>query len=261
MIELLNRRELELLNRKSLRYPLAVAEKDYFLAVVSKIIYESPLRDKIVFKGGTAIHHCYLPQTRFSEDLDFSSLDKSITLNDVKEVFNNHAFLEVKEDYVSKATIKISRLKYSGPLGLPNSLKVEIDFIQNAAIAVQEKIYNNVWKVDTKVKIMDIKEICAEKLRAASDRARYRDFYDLVLLFEHYKFDLSEIEKIMRMKEVRKTISKESMLVNWQIAKMEKKRELENIFYGRDISDMEIESFLERISIKEIERKEDVSSH
>ncbi|MBI4651700.1 nucleotidyl transferase AbiEii/AbiGii toxin family protein [Candidatus Desantisbacteria bacterium] len=130
MIKLLNRRELELLNRKSLRYPLAIAEKDYFLAVVSKIIYESPLKDKIIFKGGTAIHHCYLPQTRFSEDLDFGSLDKSITLNDVKKVFETYDFLEVKEDYVSKATIKISRLKYSGPLGFPNSLKVEIDFLQ-----------------------------------------------------------------------------------------------------------------------------------
>lgn len=62
---LLTRRELEIINRKSLKYPLAVAEKDYSLALVSKIIYNSPLRDKLVFKGGTALHHCYLEQMRF----------------------------------------------------------------------------------------------------------------------------------------------------------------------------------------------------
>ena len=127
--EILSRRELEAKNKVSLKYGLAEAEKDYFLAIVSKIIYESPLKKKIVFKGGTAIHHCYVPQSRFSEDLDFTSLDQSITPEEVKTVLESQDFLKIKKDYVSKATIKIERLKYTGPLGLANSLKVEIDFI------------------------------------------------------------------------------------------------------------------------------------
>jgi predicted nucleotidyltransferase component of viral defense system len=72
MIELLNKEKLILLN-KNLKYPLAIAEKDYFLAIVSKIIFESKMKNKLIFKGGTALHHVYLPQLRFSEDLDFSS--------------------------------------------------------------------------------------------------------------------------------------------------------------------------------------------
>jgi hypothetical protein len=36
-------------------------------------------------------------------------------------------FLDVKESFVSDFKIKINRLKYSGPLGNPNSLKVEIN--------------------------------------------------------------------------------------------------------------------------------------
>ena len=114
-------------------YPLAIAEKDYFLAIVSKIIYDSSLRDKLVFKGGTALHHCYLNQMRFSEDLDFTSLDRNIKLEDVKKIFEPYDFLEIKKDYVSNATIKLERLTYSGPLGQPNSLKLEIDFIQNVS--------------------------------------------------------------------------------------------------------------------------------
>lgn len=72
MIELLNREELILYSKK-LKYPLAIAEKDYFLALVSKMIFNSSLSDRLIFKGGTALHHTYLPQLRFSEDLDFSS--------------------------------------------------------------------------------------------------------------------------------------------------------------------------------------------
>jgi predicted nucleotidyltransferase component of viral defense system len=42
-------------------------KKDYFLAVTSKIIFDSNIKDRLVFKGGTALYHVYLPQLIFSE--------------------------------------------------------------------------------------------------------------------------------------------------------------------------------------------------
>ncbi|MFA4891724.1 MAG: nucleotidyl transferase AbiEii/AbiGii toxin family protein, partial [Candidatus Gracilibacteria bacterium] len=69
---MITRQQLEIINRRILKYPLQVAEKDYFLALVLKLMAESSLGNTLVFKGGTAIHHCYLDQYRFSEDLDFS---------------------------------------------------------------------------------------------------------------------------------------------------------------------------------------------
>ena len=57
---MLSRQQLEIINRKTLRYPLQIAEKDYLLALVLQLITDSPLGEKLVFKGGTAIHHCYL---------------------------------------------------------------------------------------------------------------------------------------------------------------------------------------------------------
>jgi len=113
--ELLDKTTLALLNRQ-LKYPLAVAEKDYFLAVVCKILYNSPLKSKLVFKGGTAIYHTYLPQLRFSEDLDFSSNQAAIDAEEVKSVFTSFDFLSVKKDYLSPATYKIEKLSYTGPL-------------------------------------------------------------------------------------------------------------------------------------------------
>ena len=245
----LSRRELEVINRHNLKYPLAIAEKDYFLALVSKIIYDSSLRDKLIFKGGTALHHCYLNQMRFSEDLDFTSLDQNIKLENVKKIFEPYDFLEIKKDYISNATIKLERLTYDGPLGQPNSLKVEIDFIQNVILPAKDLEYKNVWKVDTKVKVMDIREIVAEKIRAASDRARYRDFYDLFQIFKNNKIDLKEIVELIKQKEIRKPISQKSMLANWKIAKQEKVGESQKIYYSEEVNDEEIESMIRSIDI------------
>ena len=77
---MISKQQLHLINRKTLTYPFDIAEKDYHLALAVKLMSESPLGDKLVFKGGAAIHHCSLPQHRFSEDLDFTSLDRDLDL-------------------------------------------------------------------------------------------------------------------------------------------------------------------------------------
>lgn len=250
--DLLNKKELDVLNRRTLKYPLAIAEKDYFLALVSKIIYQSKLTDQLVFKGGTALHHCYLPQLRFSEDLDFTSLDSSIALKDVKAVLEKSDFLTAKKDYASPATIKIEKLQYQGLLSLPNSLKVEIDFIQNVVLPAKEKPYKNVWGVRTKVKVMDIKEICAEKIRAASDRSRYRDFYDLLMIVKNFNLKISEIANLIKQKEIRKPISQASILRNWQVAKQEKEYDLALMHCFKEAPDADIEKMLKWLKFKSI---------
>lgn len=249
---LLAKRELEIINRLNFRYPLAVAEKDYFLALVSKIIYESSLGRKLVFKGGTALYHCYLNQMRFSEDLDFTSRDRKITLDEVRKMLQSYEFFEIKKEYTSNATIKIERLSYSGPLHQPNSLKVEIDFVQNVVLPAQELEYKNIWKVNTRARVMDIREICAEKIRVASDRARYRDFYDLCQIFRNFNLNLKEIIELVKQKEIRNPISKESIFKNWGIAKQEKIGEIQRIYYSKEVADSEINSMIEKFSFPTI---------
>jgi predicted nucleotidyltransferase component of viral defense system len=114
--QLITRQQLEIINRKTLRYPLQTAEKDYFLALVMQLISKAPQGEKLIFKGGTALHHCYLEQSRFSEDLDFSSNQVNLSLEDIRGLFTPVNFLAVKKDYKSRATIKIERLKYTGSL-------------------------------------------------------------------------------------------------------------------------------------------------
>lgn len=244
---MLSKNQLQAINKQALNYPLAIAEKDYFLALVSKIIYNSPLREKIIFKGGTALHHCYLDQFRFSEDLDFGSRDKNISIEEVKAVLEENEFLTIKKEYSSNATIKLEKVQYAGPLGLPNSLKLEIDYLQDVVLPAKDLEYRNVWGIQTKVNVMDIKEICAEKIRATSDRVRYRDFYDLVLIIENFNLDLKKIVELAKKKEIRKPISKNTILENWRIVREEREKEESAVYYFKPIDDKKVEEILKAL--------------
>jgi uncharacterized protein len=251
IIELLNKGELILLNKK-LKYPLAIAEKDYFLALTSKVIFNSKIKDWLIFKGGTALHHVYLPQLRFSEDLDFSSNSKKINLEELKNIFTPYDFLEVKKGYVSGATVKIEKLQYTGPSNQPNSLKVEIDFLQNVVLPPLEIEYQNVYGIKTKVRVMDIREIAAEKIRAMNDRVRYRDFYDYAMIIKKLDINTKEVIGLVKRKEIRKIISKDNILENWHLAQAEKQEELSSIYYSEEIKNEEVEKEIKNLSFTEI---------
>ena len=248
----LSRPQLEIINRKTLRYPLQIAEKDYFLALVMQIISESPLGKTLIFKGGTAIHPCYLGQYRFSEDLDFSSNRKSLSPEEVQKIFAAFDFLAIKKDYQSGATIKIEKLQYIGPLTQPNFLKIEIDFLQNVLLPPKSMKYNNGWGLDFNVRVMDEREICAEKIRAMSDRARYRDFYDLSLLTETHQIDLLEVISFVKQKEIRKPITKANILQNWSIVGTQKAEEMSQIYYSRAVDDAQIKNLIDSLPFVEV---------
>src|SRR3989304_3130399 len=54
------------------RPPEAVLERDHCLAWFLVALSRSPLRERLAFKGGTALKRCYFGDYRFSEDLDFT---------------------------------------------------------------------------------------------------------------------------------------------------------------------------------------------
>jgi len=248
----ITRQQLEIINRKSLKYPLHIAEKDYLLTLVLQIIASSSLGKTLIFKGGTALHHCYLEQYRFSEDLDFSTNQVSVSLEDIHQVFRNLDYLKIKKDYLSGATMKIEKLQYIGPLIQPSSLKVEVDFLQNVLLSPQIFKYHNVWGVDFTISVMDIKEICAEKIRAMSDRARYRDFYDIFLILEEYPIDLNEVVELVKQKEIRQPITKANIKQNWKIVLTQKEQEMGQIYYSRKIEDNAIEKMIENLPLTKI---------
>lgn len=243
-IDLISKAQLSIINKNDLRYPLAIAEKDYMLAVVLQIIYDSSLKDKLIFKGGTAIHHLYLDQLRFSEDLDFATAE-ALTIDDIKEVFSPFGFLEIVKFYPSEFALKIERLKFMGPLGQPNSIKIDIDLTQRLILPAVRSSYRNVYRVPVELFAMDIKEICAEKLRAVNERARYRDFYDLAISVKEHAVEPGDIVSILKQKELRKPLSKDLILENLEIAEEARISGAENLYYREGIDLGEIKKVLD----------------
>jgi predicted nucleotidyltransferase component of viral defense system len=233
---MISRQQLQIINRKTLGYPLDIAEKDYHLALAVRLISKSPLGSTLVFKGGTAIHHCYLPQYRFSEDLDFTSLDRQLSLKDVVAALEASGEFVVKKRFESPATIKIERLSYAGVLTQPGSIKVEIDRKQNVVLPPVEQHYTNVWGVEAAIQTLHLLEITAEKIRAAATRARYRDFYDLLLLAEKPEVNLHAAIALLRQKEIRAAITAEGMTANWQQAQSEAANEMRSIYFAQPVS-------------------------
>jgi predicted nucleotidyltransferase component of viral defense system len=120
-------------------------------------------------------------------------------------------------------------------LDLPNSLKFEVDRLQDVVLPTKQLPYANVWGIDVTVNVMDIREIYAEKIRAMSQRARYRDFYDFYLVTQAYTIDMSKTINLILQKELRQPISKAAILNNWRIASEQRRDEIELIYYRDDI--------------------------
>jgi len=253
MVKLISREKLENIAKKVLHYPLHDAEKDYFLTLAMKLISESHLSNTLVFKGGTSIYHCYLEQLRFSEDLDFTSLDNNIQLKDITKVFTKSNIFEIKKKYESNATIKIEKLKYSGVLDVPNNIKVEVDFLQNVLLPTVQKKYQNVWELDFTVNVMDPVEICAEKLRACNDRFRYRDFYDLYMMANFLKIDIKQAIALLSDKEIRKTFGKNNIIENLNLALGEISTSGDTVTYKKYIEPSELKNFFNKLELPTLE--------
>ena len=246
------RQQLELINRRTIRYPLQIAEKDYYLALAVQLINSSSLRDRLVFKGGTALHHCYLSQKRFSEDLDFTSLDPDISLDELESVLEVGGTFRINKVYSSDFTIKIERLQYQGILGQPGNIKIEVDHHQNVVLPGVTVPYRNVWGITTSANVMDQREIGAEKIRAVSQRARYRDFFDLYFLLYELKVEWEEDVGLLKRKEIRTPVIAENILSNWSVAREQKERDLGSIYCSEDVANEEIEHIIENIQFEDI---------
>lgn len=248
----LTRQQLELINRRTIGYPLQIAEKDYYLALAIQLVSNSPLKEKLIFKGGTAIYHCYLPQKRFSEDLDFTSIDPNISAEELGAVLESDGTFQVNKSYQSDFTIKIERLQYQGLLGQPGNIKFEVDHYQNVVLPGVTTSYQNVWKIKASPVVMDQREICAEKIRAVSQRARYRDFYDLYLLLTELKVDFNKAIEILKQKEIRTPVIASNIADNWSVAKEQIEGDLGSIYCSEEVANIDIEGLIQSMDFDDI---------
>ena len=92
---------------------------------------------------------------------------------------------------------------------------------------------------------MDVREICAEKLRAMSGRARYRDFYDMYFILREIRPNMDEVVGLLGRKEIRSPVRKDQILDNWRQARQLKEKDVVTIFLREPVEDAAIDEMIQ----------------
>ncbi len=210
-------RDLSLLSNRlaggGRRLPEAVLERDYCLAWFLVALARTPLRDGLVFKGGTALKRCWFGDYRFSEDLDFTlarETDFETLRADLEPVYAEAAratgavFRFARADRNSHANCHTFYLAYEGPLPAPaggREVKVDVTIRERLVYPAAERPvlraypeFSDLTEAD-RVRVYSLEEIASEKVVALLDRARNepRDLYDIWFLVEGRHVDLADI--------------------------------------------------------------------
>lgn len=186
------------------RIPENILERDYCIAWFLVGLSRIPLRNKLAFKGGTALRRCHFPEYRFSEDLDFTLL-QSLSFEELKQEL---ALLYEEVKRASNITFRFSRIDptthqnsytfyliYEGPLPVtstPKEIKIDITIKERVFYPPEELAVLKSCDEFTdlpegeKILVYSLCEIATEKTLALLDRSRTepRDLYDLWYLTE-----------------------------------------------------------------------------
>lgn len=189
------------------RIPESVLERDYCIAWFLIGLARTSLKNKLIFKGGTALRRCYFSDYRFSEDLDFTLLTQLSFEELQKELepvykkiksASNIAFKFSRPDSVSHQNSYTFYLSYEGPLpptSTPKEIKVDVTLSEKIFFTPEEhavlKSFDEFSDLpeNEKILVYPLTEIATEKTVALLDKARTepRDLYDLWYLTDQSK--------------------------------------------------------------------------
>ncbi len=219
---------------KRLGLPWEILERDYLLSwILAGIGQVAPLRETLVFKGGTALKKCYLGDYNFSEDLDFSGLE-GVPTGDAMEravreacdaasnLLDEYAPVEIAcERYTKREPHPGGREAFTIRARLPWQRQPQTRVMIETALderilkpSLKRRILHEYGEpLEAEVQVYALEEIVAEKLRAILQhveqleergwsRSRARDYYDLWRVLRAYQneMDLSDFPSFLREK-------------------------------------------------------------
>lgn len=200
---------------RSSRVPLDVAERDVVLTYVLRVLSESVL-PKLAFKGGTCLKEVYFGNAgRFSMDLDFTSL--GISLEELRQgliqsldkrsyygIEFRIAEENVRAGFGTGSESYLAIINYAHSWNA-NEFTVEVSYREEPLLHLEEMLlYDEMYFKFCEfprfaVRCLQKEELLAEKLRAAFQRMRARDLYDLYL-FSGRPFDRDLVRKLVVIK-------------------------------------------------------------
>ncbi len=197
----------------------ADVEKDYVFGWVLHSIYSRPsLNNILTLKGGNGLRKGYLPNTRFSKDLDFS-LDQEIDVSFLHDELNavcsdisqktsiqfelDRTLVRPKDVPIPNTDVLEARLYFKGFYGEETiSLKTQLDITQfdKIYLPIQSRPLIHPYS-DSSECAMDIRchkaeEILASKLNSLLHRQKVSDLFDLlysVLIVQEFSVSRAEV--------------------------------------------------------------------
>lgn len=179
----------------------AQVEQDLVLERAIHQIYSSDfLRDRLAFRGGTALHKLYLePAGRYSEDLDFVQVEPEpikATLDALREQLS---FLgkAVKFKQKGKNNTLYFRFDSEIPPVIPMLIKVEINCREHLTVLghtwINRSMDNGWFSCNSSIRTFALEELLATKLRALYQRKKGRDLYDLYKALKFLDVDQNKL--------------------------------------------------------------------
>ncbi|MGD8969250.1 MAG: nucleotidyl transferase AbiEii/AbiGii toxin family protein [Anaerolineae bacterium] len=195
---------------------LDIAEREIVLTYVLRILFDQRLLDSLAFKGGTAIRKLYLGGTgRFSLDLDFTALGEitpEALVLDLADMLHNKeyyglTFAVPSPDYyvTDDARGCGAEITYRHAWVMAGRFGVQVSFRAPPLLPVErmslrpERYFDWLGFEPPDVPALDMREVIAEKIRAAAQRSRVRDLYDLYL-FSHQPYNRDVVRRMAVIK-------------------------------------------------------------
>lgn len=170
-----------------------VAEREVVLTYALHALLEARALDLLAFKGGTCLRKIVFGSTgRFSEDLDFTlqTDDDQAALMAFYEVFNtNHHGVEFTlDDWYETDDGFGMEVQYRHDWNDNGRFRLQVSAREKPTLGVTAcSMIDQIYFKELEFEPFDIPclatiELASEKVRAAFQRAKVRDFYDLHLL-------------------------------------------------------------------------------
>jgi predicted nucleotidyltransferase component of viral defense system len=194
---MIDKDELVRIARKE-ELPLGTIEKDFVLTYILKKIYESSLKDKLIFKGGTALHRLYLHK-RMSIDLDFTEISP-VKSNEIKKIIEDKNInSKIREIVRTDKSTKIV-LSYISVLEYKNNIVLDISKREKPILKLIKKKAKSPYFKEIEILTFQLEELIAEKIRAIEQRKRPRDYLDIFYILNKKSFDFEKSLKIAKQK-------------------------------------------------------------
>ena len=202
-----------------------IVDLDYVLGCFLASLYAQPKAGMLRFKGGTCLRKCYFGDYRFSEDLDFTALQRigpeklerlmQMALADARDRWQidfdvSPIRVEQVQDEYGKESYQV-RIYYRGPLrrgGAARAIRIDVNSDELLAFpGINQGIihpYSDAPELQgVSIPCYDLREMMAEKVRAIAGQRQYtisRDMYDITQVLRRHQVNVAELAAVLPAK-------------------------------------------------------------